>query len=71
MAVLDIAGDARRVVQAVQAGGVAIIPTDVGYAGVGGCQDALMRLFRAKGRGAHKRNAMLGNVERDDEIHLM
>jgi tRNA A37 threonylcarbamoyladenosine synthetase subunit TsaC/SUA5/YrdC len=68
---LDIAGDARRVVQAVKAGGVAIIPMDVGYAGIGGCQDALMRFFRAKGRGAHKRNAMLGNLDLHDELHLL
>lgn len=71
MSRLDIAGDARRVVQAVQSGGVAIIPMDVGYAGIGGCQDALMRLFRAKGRGAHKRNAMLGNLQLHDELHLL
>ena len=71
MAVLDIPGDARRVVQAVKAGGVAIIPMDVGYAGIGGCHDALMRFFRAKGRGAHKRNAMLGNLDLHDELHLL
>jgi tRNA A37 threonylcarbamoyladenosine synthetase subunit TsaC/SUA5/YrdC len=68
---LDIAGDARRVVATVKAGGVAIIPTDVGYAGVGGCHDALLRFFRAKGRGAHKRNAMLGNLALHDELHVM
>lgn len=71
MAMLDIEGDARRVVQAVRAGGVAIIPMDVGYAGIGGCHDALMRFFRAKGRGAHKRNAMLGNLDLHDELHLL
>ncbi|MGG5890576.1 Sua5/YciO/YrdC/YwlC family protein [Falsiroseomonas sp. HC035] len=71
MSRLDIRGDARRVVQAVKAGGVAIIPMDVGYAGIGGCHDALMRFFRAKGRGAHKRNAMLGNLELHDELHLL
>jgi tRNA A37 threonylcarbamoyladenosine synthetase subunit TsaC/SUA5/YrdC len=68
---LDIPGDARRVVAAVKAGGVAIIPMDVGYAGIGGCHDALMRFFRAKGRGAHKRNAMLGNLDLHDELHLL
>ncbi len=68
---LDIPGDAARVVKAVQAGGVAIIPMDVGYAGIGGCHDALMRFFRAKGRGAHKRNAMLGNLDLHDELHLL
>ena len=71
MAELDIPGDARRVVAAVRAGGVAIIPMDVGYAGIGGCHDALMRFFRAKGRGAHKRNAMLGNLDLHDELHLL
>lgn len=71
VAVLDIAGDARRCVDAVKAGGVAIFPTDVGYAGTGGCEAALLRLFRAKGRGAHKRNAMLGNLDLHDEIHLL
>jgi tRNA A37 threonylcarbamoyladenosine synthetase subunit TsaC/SUA5/YrdC len=71
MNTLDIAGDARRVVAAVKAGGVAIIPTDVGYAGVGGCHAALMRFFHAKGRGAHKRNAMLGNLDLHDELHLL
>jgi tRNA A37 threonylcarbamoyladenosine synthetase subunit TsaC/SUA5/YrdC len=68
---LDLAGDARRAVQAVRAGGVAIIPMDVGYAGIGGCHEALMRFFRAKGRGAHKRNAMLGNLDLHDELHLL
>ncbi len=71
MPVLDIPGDAARAVTAVRAGGVVIMPTDVGYAGIGGCQDALMRFFRAKGRGAHKRNAMLGNLDLHDDIQLL
>ena len=71
MAVLDIPGDARRTVAAVKAGGVAIIPMDVGYAGIGGCQDALLRFFKAKGRGAHKRNAMLGNLDLHDDIQTL
>ena len=68
---LDIAADARRIVNVVKAGGVAVFPTDVGYAGVGGCEAALQRFFRAKGRGAHKRNAMLGNLNISDEVHVM
>lgn len=71
MAELDIPGDAKRVVAAVRGGGVAIIPMDVGYAGIGGCHDALMRFFHAKGRGAHKRNAMLGNLDLHDELHVL
>ena len=71
MSVLDIKGDARRVVDAVKAGGVAVFPTDVGYAGTGGCEAALTRFFLAKGRGAHKRNAMLGSLAVHDEVHEM
>ncbi|MCA3357192.1 MAG: Sua5/YciO/YrdC/YwlC family protein [Roseomonas sp.] len=71
MSVLDIKGDARRVVDAVKAGGVAVFPTDVGYAGTGGCEAALTRFFLAKGRGAHKRNAMLGSLAVHDEVHDM
>jgi tRNA A37 threonylcarbamoyladenosine synthetase subunit TsaC/SUA5/YrdC len=71
MLLLDIAGDARRAVGAVRAGGIVIIPTDVGYDGIGGCQEALQRFFHAKGRGAHKRNAMLGSLDLHDEIHLL
>lgn len=71
MALLDIPGDAARALATVKAGGVIIMPMDVGYAGVGGCQDALLRLFRAKGRGTHKRNAMLGTLALHDEIHLL
>jgi tRNA A37 threonylcarbamoyladenosine synthetase subunit TsaC/SUA5/YrdC len=68
---LDIEADARRAVEVIQAGGVVIFPNDVGYAGVGGNGDALLRFFRAKGRGAHKRNAMLGNMALHEELHLL
>ncbi|WP_424813274.1 L-threonylcarbamoyladenylate synthase [Roseococcus sp. YIM B11640] len=71
MATIDIAGDARRAVDVVKAGGVCLFPTDVGYAGTGGCEAALLRFFRAKGRGAHKRNAMLGSLDIHDEVHDM
>jgi tRNA A37 threonylcarbamoyladenosine synthetase subunit TsaC/SUA5/YrdC len=69
MPVLDIAGDARRAVDAVAAGGVVIIPTEVGYAGIGGNEAALLRFFQAKGRGAHKRNAMIGSLGIHEEVH--
>jgi tRNA A37 threonylcarbamoyladenosine synthetase subunit TsaC/SUA5/YrdC len=71
MAVLDIAADARRAVDAVKAGGVVVFPTDVGYAGTGGCEAALTRFFQAKGRGAHKRNAMLGSMAIHEDVHAM
>ena len=69
MARPDIAGDARRVIDAVKQGEVCVFPTDVGYAGVAACEAALTRFFVAKGRGAHKRNAMLGSLAIHDEVH--
>jgi tRNA A37 threonylcarbamoyladenosine synthetase subunit TsaC/SUA5/YrdC len=69
MGVLDIAGDARRAIDLVAAGSVVVIPTDVGYAGVAGDEAALGRFFRAKGRGAHKRNAMIGSLDIHAEVH--
>ncbi len=71
MARVDIEGDARRAVDVVKSGGVVVIPTDVGYAGMGGCEAALTRFFKAKGRGAHKRNAMLGFPELHREVHRL
>lgn len=71
MTVLDIPGDAGRVVDVLRGGGVAIIPMEIGYAGLGGCEAALTRFFRAKGRGAHKRNAMLGSLPIHDEVHVL
>ncbi|MGG5809815.1 L-threonylcarbamoyladenylate synthase [Falsiroseomonas sp. CW058] len=70
MSRLDIGGDARRAVDVVKAGGVVVFPTEVGYAGAGGCEAALTRFFRAKGRGAHKRNAMLGTLDLHEDVHL-
>lgn len=67
----DIAADAARAVATIRGGGLVILPMDVGYAGIGGCEAALTRFFRAKGRGAHKRNAMLGDLALHDELHLL
>ncbi|MBK1657233.1 L-threonylcarbamoyladenylate synthase [Paracraurococcus ruber] len=69
--VLDLQGDARRAVDVVKGGGVVILPTDVGYAGAAGCEAALTRMFRAKGRGTHKRNAMLGSLAIHEDVHAL
>lgn len=67
----DIAADARRAFDVIKGGGACIFPVDVGYTFVGGSHEALMRIFRAKGRGTHKRNAMVGDLAIHDEIHLL
>ncbi|MFN0306134.1 MAG: Sua5/YciO/YrdC/YwlC family protein [Burkholderiales bacterium] len=61
MAVLDFKADAQRAFDAIRAGGVAIMPMDVGYSLIGGRPDALMRIFDTKRRVPSKLNAMLGN----------
>ncbi len=47
---LDIAGDAARAFTVLEAGGIAILPMDVGYSLTGGSEAALERIFRTKGR---------------------
>ena len=65
----DIAGDAHRAFEVLQAGGTAILPMDVGYSLIGGSQPSLERIFRTKGRTPDKLNAMLGDWVLHREIH--
>jgi tRNA A37 threonylcarbamoyladenosine synthetase subunit TsaC/SUA5/YrdC len=69
MSILDIAGDARRIFDTLAAGGIAIIPNDAGYALMGGSAEAVQKIFVAKQRGKHKRNAMLLQTQR--ELHVL
>jgi tRNA A37 threonylcarbamoyladenosine synthetase subunit TsaC/SUA5/YrdC len=57
----DIEGDARRAFDALVAGGIAILPMDVGYSAIGGSGAALKRIFDTKKRAATKLNAMVAN----------
>jgi tRNA A37 threonylcarbamoyladenosine synthetase subunit TsaC/SUA5/YrdC len=68
---LDIKGDARRIFDALARGGVAVIPNDAGYALMGGSAEAVRRIFDAKERGGHKRNAMLCSIEMQRELHVL
>jgi tRNA A37 threonylcarbamoyladenosine synthetase subunit TsaC/SUA5/YrdC len=52
-------------------GGIAIIPNDAGYALMGGSPEAVQRIFEAKGRGGHKRNAMLCSRQTQRELHVL
>jgi tRNA A37 threonylcarbamoyladenosine synthetase subunit TsaC/SUA5/YrdC len=71
MTVLDIAGDARRTLDTLKAGGIAIFPVDVGYTIAGGSQAALQRIFRTKGRAATKLNAMVGDMAIHRSLHVL
>lgn len=61
--------DAQKVFQVLQNGGIAIIPSNVGYGIVATDPDALRRIFNAKKRQPHKRHAMIGNYDLHKDIH--
>lgn len=63
--------DAQRVFQVLQHGGIAIIPTSVGYGIVAIDQDALSHIFTTKRRQAHKRHAMIGSYTLHQKIHRL
>ncbi|MEL6239787.1 MAG: Sua5/YciO/YrdC/YwlC family protein [Pseudomonadota bacterium] len=65
----DVEGDARRAFGALQLGGVAIVPHNIGYAALGGSTEALMTIFNTKQRAASKLNAMIGNRQIHNEVH--
>ncbi len=68
---LDIDGDAERVWQVMQDGGVAIIPLDVAYGVFAQRPDAVRRIFEAKGRSFTKPSGSLGNLEIMREILVL
>jgi tRNA A37 threonylcarbamoyladenosine synthetase subunit TsaC/SUA5/YrdC len=71
MSTLDIKGDALRIFNVLNDGGIAIIPNDAGYALMGGSAEAVQKIFNAKRRGSHKRNAMLCSMETQRELHVL
>jgi tRNA A37 threonylcarbamoyladenosine synthetase subunit TsaC/SUA5/YrdC len=67
----DIAGDAARALDAMEAGGVAILPLDVAYAVVGTTEQAVRRIFAAKNRSYEKPSGMFATWELSREIHVL
>jgi tRNA A37 threonylcarbamoyladenosine synthetase subunit TsaC/SUA5/YrdC len=67
----DIEADAARAFAVLRAGGIAILPNDVGYSLIGGSGPALRTIFEAKGRAPTKLNAMLGNYALHREVHIL
>ncbi len=67
----DVKGDAARAFGVLRAGGIAILPMDVGYSLIGGSEAALERIFAAKQRAESKLNAMLGDMALHRELHVL
>lgn len=66
-----MAAEADRAFAALKAGGVAIMPMDVGYSAIGGSYEALQRIFDAKQRVPTKFNAMIGDGELARELYVL
>lgn len=66
-----VEADAKRAFDVLAAGGIAILPNDVGYSLIGGSTAALKRIFETKQRASSKLNAMLGNLAIHREVHVL
>ncbi|MEI6183148.1 MAG: Sua5/YciO/YrdC/YwlC family protein [bacterium] len=71
MSRLDIKGDARRTFDVCKSGGIAIFPVDVGYTMISGSREGLKKIFNAKQRGGHKRNALICDMETQRELQVL
>ena len=58
MSVLNPAADALKAMEVMQAGGISILPNDVGYSLIAATPKALHRIFETKRRAPQKLNAM-------------
>ncbi len=70
MGFFNVEEDARSAFNTLKAGGIAIVPNDIGYSILGGSGSALRRIFQTKGRAPSKLNAMVGNLEIHRELHV-
>ena len=67
----DAAADAERVLDAMAAGGIAILPLDVAYAVIGTTASGVRSIFTAKNRSYDKPSGMFANWEMSRDIHVM
>ncbi len=67
----DVAADAERVLDAMAAGGIAILPLDVAYAVIGTTASGIRSIFTAKNRSYDKPSGMFANWEMSRDIHVM
>lgn len=54
----DVKGDLKLLWDCLSGGGIAIVPSAIGYGIAGGSKDAVMKINETKMRGTHKRNGM-------------
>ncbi len=71
MTPFDYEADAKRAMEVVLDGGIAIIPTTVGYVIVATTTEAINRIISVKQRGPAKLNAMIGNKSLHAALHVL
>jgi len=71
MSLFDIKKDALRAMDVVLGGGIAIIPTYVGYVILGATTDAINRTIEVKQRGPAKLNAVIGCTSMHAALHVL
>ncbi len=69
MAIHDYEGDAKRVYEVLDNGGISVIPSHVGYVIVACDPEAIWRIFKAKNRKPQKLNAVCGCKEMHLAMH--
>lgn len=71
MRVFDYEGDARRAMEVVLDGGIAVIPTTVGYVILAATTAAINRIIAVKRRAPAKLNAMIGCTAMHAALHVL
>ena len=67
----DAQRDALQVFDVLKNGGVAIVPTEVGYGLMACSEEAIEKAFASKQRAPNKSQSMYGNVKIQREIHIL
>ena len=71
MSLFDIEKDALRAMDVVLGGGIAIVPTYVGYVILGATTEAINRTIEVKQRGPSKLNAVIGCASMHNALHVL
>jgi tRNA A37 threonylcarbamoyladenosine synthetase subunit TsaC/SUA5/YrdC len=71
MSAFDIQGDAKRAMDVILSGGIAIIPSYVGYVILGATTEAINKTIEVKERGPSKLNAVIGCASMHAALHVL
>lgn len=67
----NVTSDAQRVFQVLKTGGVAIVPTEVGYGLMASSAEAIEKAFAAKKRRPGHAQGLIGSYDLHRELHVL